>query len=554
MHDKGSFLKHEPCPSAECTSSDGFARYESGYGTCFVCDYYEYPKDSKPLTNGSDGKTKLVRPPYPVSGTFKRLRGISQKTMEFAGYHFGDYKGEKAHLVAVPSGRGQGHLATKIRLPNKQFRFVGDTENAGLIFQNLWPSNGKKLVICEGEFDALSVMEAQSCKWPVVSLPNGTHSFDKAFKNAFSFINSFEEVILWFDNDDAGTHASERAALLLEAGKCQIAVTPLGCNDANELLKKGETRAIIDAIWRASPFTPSRFVSLSSLKEDVLRPVDTGLPWIFDELTNWTWGRRPGETYFFGAGTGVGKTDIFTQQAAADISSGEKVALFSFEQTPVETAKRLAGKYAGHRFHIPDTGWSQSDVDAAFAELEDKQAYIYDQWGAAEWATVSRDITQLAHMGYRHFYIDHLTAFAAHATDERKLLESTCADMAQLAQQLGVNFYVISHLATPDGVPHEEGGRVFIRHFKGSRAIGYWAHFMFAIERDTQADDVEQRRHSKFRCLKDRYTGTATGKVLTLDYEEVTGRQKVDSEYLFPDERKQTAESHGFKKTTNDDF
>ena len=552
-HDKGRFVKHEPCPSDTCTSSDGFARYKSGYGTCFVCDYYEYPDGEKPKQTGK-GKTKLPRPPYPVSGEFQRKRGISQKTMEFAQYHIGNYLGDKAHLVAVPDGNGSGHLATKIRLQNKEFRFVGDTENAGLIFQNLWPSAGKKLVITEGEFDALSVMEAQSCKWPVCSLPNGSQSFEKAFKNAFTFINSFDEVILWFDNDEAGRQAAERAALLLEAGKCLIAVTPLGCKDANELLSKGETRAIIDAIWRASPFTPSRFVSLSSLKEDVLRPVDTGLPWIFDDLTQWTYGRRQGETYFFGAGTGVGKTDIFTQQAASDIANGEKVALFSFEQTPVETAKRLAGKFAGQRFHIPNTGWTQDDVDDAFAELEDKQAYIYDQWGAAEWATVSRDITQLAHMGYRHFYIDHLTAFAAHATDERKLLESTCADMAQLAQQLGVNFYVISHLATPDGVPHEEGGRVYVRHFKGSRAIGYWAHFMFAIERDTQADDIEERRHSKFRCLKDRYTGTATGNVLTLAYEEDSGLQKVDADYKFPDERPKSAEDHGFKKTANDDF
>ena len=77
-HDKGRFVKHEPCPSDTCTSSDGFARYESGYGTCFVCDYYEYPDGEKPKQTGK-GKTKLPRPPYPVSGEFQRKRGIYRR-------------------------------------------------------------------------------------------------------------------------------------------------------------------------------------------------------------------------------------------------------------------------------------------------------------------------------------------------------------------------------------------------------------------------------------------------------------------------------------------
>jgi twinkle protein len=47
----------------------------------------------------------------------------------------------------------------------------------------------------------------------------------------------------------------------------------------------------------------------------------------------------------------------------------------------------------------------------------------------------------------------------------------------------------VSHLATPEGKPHEEGGRVMIRHFKGSRAIGFWCHFMFGLERNQQDQD-----------------------------------------------------------------
>jgi twinkle protein len=81
----------------------------------------------------------------------------------------------------------------------------------------------------------------------------------------------------------------------------------------------------------------------------------------------------------------------------------------------------------------------------------------------------------------------------------------------------------ISHLATPEGKPHEEGGRVTIRQFRGSRAIGFWSHFMFGLERNQQAEDETERRTTILRCLKDRVTGKGTGKTLPLVYDQETG-------------------------------
>jgi twinkle protein len=63
-----------------------------------------------------------------------------------------------------------------------------------------------------------------------------------------------------------------------------------------------------------------------------------------------------------------------------------------------------------------------------------------------------------------------------------------------------------------------------IRHFKGSRSIGFWSYFMFGLERDQQAEDVMESRKTTFRILKDRYTGQATGKCIDLGYIPETGR------------------------------
>lgn len=63
-----------------------------------------------------------------------------------------------------------------------------------------------------------------------------------------------------------------------------------------------------------------------------------------------------------------------------------------------------------------------------------------------------------------------------------------------------------------------------IRHFKGSRAIGFWSHYMFGLERDQQATDERHRTVTTFRVLKDRYTGRATGLTFYLGYDQTTGR------------------------------
>jgi twinkle protein len=563
----GNFVEHLPCTFAGCSSSDGMAIYESGYKKCFSCHNYQYPAKGESSMTTIKTKSNKEKKPFPLNGDFRASRGVSRDTMEFMGYYMGEYPVKQedgsyikvaAQLLAAPFSDGKGHAATKVRLPHKDFRFVGNTQDAGFLFQDKWQAGGRKIVVTEGEYDALSIAEAQSCKYPVVSLPNGTDSVEKVFQNSYKWLNTFEEIVLWFDNDSAGIQAAEAAARFCEIGKVKIVTTPNQANDANELLKAGAFKDIINAIWQAVPYSPAGFESFSSLEEEMMAPPEYGIPWIYKEMNDWTYGRRPADVYVFGAGTGIGKTDFFLQQAAADIENGEKVSVFSFEQAPKETGIRLAGKQGKRQFHIPDSGWTDEEKLAAIKALGKTDCLIYKHFGSAEWEPVAEDITALAHQGYKHFYIDHLTAFAASAVDEKKMLETVMAQMSGLAQRLGVIFYIISHLSTPDGTPHEEGGRVFIKHFKGSRAIGYWAHFMFAFERDTQAEDMDLRLRSKLRCLKDRYTGRGNGQWLTQVYDPATGMQSVDSEWKWETGEKKKGKSgsdHGFSsQDKNDDF
>lgn len=105
------------------------------------------------------------------------------------------------------------------------------------------------------------------------------------------------------------------------------------------------------------------------------------------------------------------------------------------------------------------------------------------------------------------------------------------------AKAHNVLFMLISHLTTPEGKSHEEGGRVTIRQFKGSRAIGFWSYFMYGMERNQQAEDVNVRHTTIFRILKDRLTGQSVGSTFALGYSAETGR-------LYPKPPEEEDEDH----------
>lgn len=474
-------------------------------------------------------------------GEYRALnkRNITEETCKKFGYFLGERKGVTVQVAPYRDESGTV-IAQKVRTADKKFSTTGDFKNVVLFGQHLWNEGGKKLVITEGEIDCMSVSQVQGNKWPVVSIPNGAQGAVAAIKKSLEWVTSFDEVVIMFDMDEPGQEAAQKVAELLPPGKAKIAELPE--KDANELLQQNRGQEIVTAIWNARSYRPDGLVSIDEILEQVEQPVEWGLPWWLEELTARTYGRRWGEIYGLGAGTGVGKTDFLTQQIAYDIAVlNQSVGVIFLEQKPTESAKRIAGKIAGKRFHVPGSGWTPEELKASVGQLRGKVTF-YDSFGETSWEVVKAKIRFMAvSLGHRLIYVDHLTAMADTA-NEKESLEQIMKEMAGLANELSIIITFVSHLTTPEGKPHEEGGRVMIRHFKGSRAIGFWSYFMFGLERNQQAKDEVERQTTKFRILKDRYTGQATGHVILLGYEPEAGRLYA---------RKGSPESYGFEDETS---
>lgn len=485
-------------------------------------------------------------------GDFRDLnaRGITEETCRKFGYFIGRSKGKPVQ-VAPYRRAGEGIVAQKVRGKSKSFKTTGDFKDVELFGQHLWGEGGRKLIITEGEIDCMTVSQLQGNKWPVVSLPTGAQSATSSIKKNLEWVTTFEEVILMFDEDKPGQEAAQDVAELLPPGKAKIASLTL--KDPNEMLLDGRGQDVIKAVWNAKPYRPDGIVSIDEIIDEIERPIEWGDPWFIEELTLRTYGRRLSELYAFGAGTGVGKTDFMTQQIAFDVNVLKKnVGVVYLESKPSETGKRIAGKIDGKRYHIPDEDWDPEQLKKTARHLKGN-VFFYDSWGETEWDVVKAKIRYMAvSLGIDRIFLDHLTAMAD-TSNEKESIEQIMKEMAGLANELNIMIHFVSHLSTPEGKPHEEGGRVMVKHFKGSRSIGFWSYFMFGLERNQQADSIDERQTTTFRILKDRYTGQATGTVIPLGYDVEKGllfhktEAKVDDDlYGFADEENSDAAPSDF--------
>jgi DNA primase catalytic core len=135
-------------------------------------------------------------------------------------------------------------------------------------FKGLYPSYPKsettKLILTESIIDAATII--QHAEWPVLAL-YGTNGFTKEHEAAIKGLNDLEEIILFFDGDEAGKAAKEKYHKQLKELRQDIKIsyvnTPDG-EDANSLVQGHEPEIL-------SHLIDSRLL-FSSEKEKVSKP------------------------------------------------------------------------------------------------------------------------------------------------------------------------------------------------------------------------------------------------------------------------------------------
>ena len=299
---QSSFVRHEPCPS--CNSRDNLARYSDGHAYCFGCEYREPAVGEVNEFNNNKEKTDMIE------GQVQALskRQIDFDTAKFYNYQVGEYNGSPVQ-IAPYYDTNYLLVAQHIRFPNKDFIWLGDMNGVGLFGKHKWKGNQKMITITEGEIDAMSVSKVQGNKWPVVSVPSGAKSAKKFIKKELEYLESFQNVVLMFDNDEAGNAASIECAQLFSPKKALISKLPM--KDANEMLVSNRGKDIIHYIWNAKPYTPEGIIAGADTWDLVIQDDSKECtPYIWEGLNKKTKGIRKGEIVLFTAGSGTGKSQV----------------------------------------------------------------------------------------------------------------------------------------------------------------------------------------------------------------------------------------------------
>jgi len=506
-----TFSHHESCP--KCHSKDGLAVYTNGHVSCFSmgCNYFRFP-DGKNIT--TERKPPKMAGDLILDGEVMALtkRGISQETCAKWGYKIGKHKNGKTVQIASHIIDGQV-VAQKLRFPDKTFSVVGDGKRMQLYGMHVWRDGGKRVVVTEGELDALSVSQVQNNKWAVVSLPNGAQAARKSLMNNLEWLEQFEEVVLMFDNDEAGQLAIESVVDLFTPGKCKIARLPL--KDANEMLLAGRGQELISAIWDARVYRPEAVLSMADIREDAIRLPEMGIPWCWDSLNELTFGIRRKTSYYLGAGVGIGKTNWAKELQSWLVNVHNlKVGVFMLEEPPATTAKGIAGKFVGKAFHRPDLGYTQEEITEAIDTLGDKVFLYNHPVSGTEWDDIKKSIRYMVvSLGVKDIFLDNLTVMVAHlpASEANDEVNRIAKEIKDLLQELDFTLYGFSHLNPPaKGASHEEGGKVLESQFTGSRGLMRFGNYMLGIERNKDPDlPKEERNLAYIVLLKDRQYGRA---------------------------------------------
>jgi twinkle protein len=534
--EKRKIVTHnQPCLNPKCQSSDARQVYEGGTSYCFSCSTF-FPSEGKELVVAKKGPTVKTELTIDEVKEFPTKGFADRKISKVVADHYNikvslNEEGDVAEHF-YPYGGAGGISGYKVRKLPKEFYSIGRLK--GLFGQMFFNAGGKRLVITEGEVDALSVAQANYDEYkviyPVIALRSSTSVKDLLDNR--DYIRSFDEVVLMFDQDEAGKAALEEAIKIVGLDKVKIAKTGK-YKDANELLVAEGSKALIKCVWDAQRYTPVGIVGKEEIWDQLVNYSElVGIP--YPECLEGVGTKlkyiRLGEIVTLISGTGSGKSSIVREillhllEAAPE---DHRIGGLFLEESPAEVARKLSGMYLQRN---PDhEELTLEDLKPGFdAVFGSDRLILIDHQGSLEDDQLIEQLEYMCLSGCKYIFIDHITILASEGTEglsENQAVDKIMNDLLRLAKRHNVWIGLVSHLRkAPNGKQSFEEGRIpSIDDIKGSGSIKQVSFDIIAFARNLIAESEEERNTIRMRVLKARRTGL-TGDVAGARYCAETGR------------------------------
>ncbi len=556
-----AFIKHVNCE--ECGSSDGKAIYQDGSHYCFVCkdaslstDFKEElqsTKKTKPKVKKVERENMEVKPSGKPALTIeeaeeikgntgtkgKGYRDLTDETTRPLGVRYEyNYDDEvvKQYYPCTQDGELVGY---KIREVPKNFYSKGRTgAECELFLQYKFNRGGKYVVITEGEIDALSAYQmineynksrGSEFITAVVSPTTGANSH-RQIAGQYKFFDSFDNIIISYDNDKAGQDAIDQIVKVLPKGKVKI--MPMRFKDANEYLEKGEAKAFVNDFYNAKRQVPVGVLPSNDLYDRILGQSAVAkipFPPFMSKLNDLFVGGMPlGHIINIAADTGIGKTTLVNELIYYWIfNSPHMIGIVSMELDAGQYGEALLSRHLSKKL-------------ALIENMEDKLSYLNSENTKSQ----ALELMQNSDGDSRFYLLDNRDGSVDEIKDTIEELVVACgckvivldplqdildglsneeqAEFMKWAKGFmkshSVTFVFINHMRkTPAG----QNGADNEQNIMGSSTIIKSASANILLKRDKMAEDEIVRNSTEISVTKNRVCGL-TGPAGMIYYDNVT--------------------------------
>lgn len=397
----------------------------------------------------------------PIHKYFNR-RGISDETLEYLGV------GSDRNGNAVFNFYDDNDVLTMVkyrpaRTVNKgepKMWCQKDADTAPILFNMNRINTSQPLLITEGECDCMSAIE--SGYFNTVSVPLGVQN-THWIEECWDWLEGFSEIIIAFDNDEAGMKARKDVIYRLGTWRTKYIDYPkqivkdgktYRTKDMNDCLQAGGAGYVLTMITNAKDIPVSSVVDFTDVDDlDVsdmtgvttgIKPLDKKLIKLFDGTLTILSGRPAS-----------GKTSLIDQSIATAIDDGNSVFLFSKEMPERMSTNWFNYILAGRRNLVNKTtpdGESYSVVSyeakQKIKEFYKNKLFIYKDSEPNDITSVMKSMEECVRKyGVKYLVIDNLMMLDLQCLEEEKNTAQTnlINNLIKFASKFNVAVVLIAH-------------------------------------------------------------------------------------------------------------
>jgi twinkle protein len=406
-----------------------------------------------------------------------------------------------------------------------------NSDTAPLLFNMNRINVNSPLLICEGEPDCLSAIEAGFKN--AVSVPLGSSNLHWIDEN-LEWLDQFESIIICADNDDAGVKMQKECVPRLGSWRTKVVdipAVPIGntgrvTKDLNEILYVCGKDKVLELILDAKDSPVPSVADLSDVEPTEYEDVDgvtTGLKAIDDELMR----------LFFGTLTivsgqpGSGKSSLLTQLACNSLDNDISTWLFSGELPNGVEKSWFNYIFAGPR-NITDAisrrGNPYKKISTTtLAEINKTYKgrwHIYrDDYDNTLDKLIASMTDTVRKYGARCLILDNFMCIDTETSEEELRSQTdTIKKLIEFAKKYQVAVILVCHPRKMDA-----GTNVGIYDIAGTSNIVNLAHRTIGLRRVTDAERENAAKYSEKRRQLLKYDV-----IVTVVKDRMFGRQNID--------------------------